>query len=109
MTADMGEGDASGTSGLMEGYVRFIVRHRLAVVVAVLLVTALLATQLRHLRLEIRRRAQLPQSHPYVQVQNRIADLFGGEAVAIIGVVATHGDIFTPEVLGKVYRITQKL
>jgi predicted RND superfamily exporter protein len=80
-----------------------------AVVIAVLAVTALLATQLPHVHLEIRRRAALPQDHPYVQVQNRISDLFGGEAVVVIGVVANEGDVFTPEILAKVYRMTQGL
>lgn len=78
---------------MMERYVKFIVRYRGAVVIAVLVVTALLATQLRYVHLEIRRRAQLPQDHPYVQIQNRISDLFGGEAIAVMGVVATHGSI----------------
>src|SRR5262245_5699802 len=81
---------------IMERYVRFVVRHRVAVVVGVLAVTALLATQLGNVHLEIRRRANLPDDHPYVQVQNRISDLFGGESIVIIGVVAQHGDIFTP-------------
>lgn len=93
----------------MERYIRFVVRHRAAVVLAVLLVTALLATQLRHVHLEISRRASLPQDHPYVRIQNRISDLFGGEAIVVIGVIANNGDIFTPEILGKVYRITQGL
>src|SRR5262249_11872411 len=93
----------------MERYVRFIVRHRRSVVITVLALTAVLATQLRYVRLEIRRRAQLPQAHPYVQVQNRIADLFGGETAVIIGVVATHGDVFTSNILGKITRITQRL
>ncbi|HXQ21924.1 MAG TPA: MMPL family transporter, partial [Candidatus Acidoferrales bacterium] len=90
----------------VERYVRFIVRHRRVVVVAILVVSALLATQLRHLRLEIRQRALVPQSHPYVQVHNRIADMFGGETTLIVGVIATHGDIFTPSILGKIARIT---
>ena len=93
----------------MERYIRFVVRHRVGVVVAVLVITVLLGTQLRKVHLEIRRRASLPQQHPYVQIQNRISDLFGGEAVVVIGVVANNGDIFTPEILGKVYRITQGL
>jgi len=93
----------------VERYVRFIVRHRVAVVLAVLLVTAALATQLRHVHLEIRRRAQLPESHPYVQVQNRIADIFGGETTVILGVIARQGDIFRPEILGKVLRITRAI
>jgi len=94
---------------MMERYVTFVVRHRVAVLVAVLLATAAFATQLRHLRLEIRRREQLPQDHVYVQIQNRITDLFGGEAIVIIGVIAKQGDIFTPAILGKVYRITESL
>ncbi len=93
----------------MEQYIRFIVRHRVAVIVAVLAVTALLATQLRYVHMEIRRRANLPDQHPYVVIQNRISDLFGGEAVAIIGVVASRGEIFTPAILGKVARITEAL
>src|SRR5437867_61185 len=94
---------------VMERYVRFIVRHRVAVIVAVLALTAALATQLRYVHLEIRRQANLPQQHPYVQIQNRITDLFGGETVAIIGVVANHGDIYTPAILGKIARITAAL
>jgi uncharacterized membrane protein YdfJ with MMPL/SSD domain len=61
----------------MERFVAAVVHHRIAVVAAVALVTIALGTQLRHLHLEIRRRANLPDGHPYVQVQNRISDLFG--------------------------------
>jgi hydrophobe/amphiphile efflux-3 (HAE3) family protein len=92
---------------MMERYVRFIVRHRLAVVVTMLVVTALLGTELRHVRMEIRQEAMIPQGHPYVQVQNRIVALFGGETTLIIGVVARRGDIFTPPLLEKIARITR--
>ena len=65
---------------MMERYVRFIVGHRGAVVITVLVVTVLLATQLRHVHLQIERSANMPQQHPYVQIQNRMSDLFGGQA-----------------------------
>ncbi len=94
---------------MMKRYVTFIVRHRVAVVIAVFIVTALFATQLRHLHLDIQRRAQLPQHHPYVQIQNAIADQFGGDTTMIVGVVAQEGDIFTPQILGKITRITHRL
>jgi predicted RND superfamily exporter protein len=93
----------------MERFVRFIVSRPWAVVSAVLIVTLLLGAQIRHVHLEIRRRAALPQDHPYVQIQNRITDLFGGEAIAVIGIVANEGTIFTPAILGKVQRITKGL
>lgn len=94
---------------MFERYVRFIVRHRRAVIVATLLLVAAVAPFLRSLHFEIRRRANLPADHVYVKIQNRISDLFGGEAVVIIGVVATHGDIYTPQILGKVSRITDRV
>jgi len=95
---------------MMERYVKFIVRNRLAAVIAVLVVTAVLAMQLRHVHMEIRRRAVLPQQHPYVQIDNRISEQFGGGALVLIGMVTRGGDsIFTPSTLGKIYRITQGL
>jgi len=93
----------------MERYARAIVRHRVGVFAVTILITVLLGAQLRNLRLEIRHRANLLEQHPYVQVQNRITDLFGGEAVVIIGVIANNGDIFNPQILGKVQRITERL
>ena len=93
----------------MESYIRFVVGRPRIIVVVTLALTALLATQIRYVHLEIRRRAALPQDHPYVQIQNRISDLFGGEAVVIIGVIAQQGDVFTPAILSKVQRITDQL
>lgn len=93
----------------MESYSRFVVRHRLAVVAAATMLTAFFVFQLFTLRLEIRRRANLPDDHPYVVVQNRMSDLFGGEGVVIVGIIAEGGDIFTPQILAKVYRITEAI
>jgi len=91
----------------MERYSRFVVRHRVAIVIIALAVTAFFLFQLFALRLEIRRRANVPDDHPYVVVQNRMSDLFGGEGVVIIGVIADSGDIYTPEILAKIHRITE--
>jgi predicted RND superfamily exporter protein len=94
---------------VVERYVRFIVARPRTVVLIILGITLLLGAQMRHVHLEIRRRAALPQDHPYVQIQNRITDLFGGEAVVVIGIIAKQGDIFTPAILQKVQHITQGL
>lgn len=91
----------------MESYVRFIVRHRRAVVLAVLGVTALLASQLRYVHIELQERNILPQAHPYVQLHNRIMDVFGGDHTLVIGVIPKHGDIFTTSTLEKISRITR--
>jgi predicted RND superfamily exporter protein len=91
---------------MLRAWATLVVRHPRAVLVVVLLVTVALATQLRHLRLDIRERDQLPQDHFNVQLYNRINDLFGGGAVIVVGIVAKQGDIFDREMLAKVARIT---
>ncbi len=93
----------------MERYIRFIVAQRRWVIAGTVLVTVAAIAQFRHLHLEIRRRANLPDHHPYVQVQNKITDIFGGEGVVIIGAAATRGTIYTPEFLGKVFRVCDRL
>jgi len=89
----------------MQRYVEFIVRRRRAVVIAVLSVTVLLGTQLRYVRIELRERNLLPQTHPHVQLHNRIMEIFGGDITLVIGVLPRHGDIFNPSVLRKIGRI----
>jgi predicted RND superfamily exporter protein len=91
----------------MEGYVRFIVRHRRAVVLVVLGITALLASQLRYIRIEVRERAIFPTEHPYVQLHNRIIDTFGGDDILVIGVIPKSGDVFNPRTLEKIARLTR--
>ncbi len=87
----------------------FVVRHPVPLIAGVLAVVALLGTGALRLRLSIREDDLLPQGHPYVQVYNRINQLFGGGAAMLIGVVPRSGDVFTPETLGKVARITSRL
>ncbi|GIW41909.1 MAG: hypothetical protein KatS3mg076_2486 [Candidatus Binatia bacterium] len=94
---------------LLERYVRFVVRHRVGVLVLVGLLTVFFASRLRSVHLEIRRDAQFPKHHEYVRIQDRITEIFGGEAVTVIGVVAREGTIFRPEILAKVHRITEGL
>lgn len=111
---EAGPGPSSATTAPVrpsrfERYARSVVAHRVMIVAAVLAITAGLGTQLGSLHLEIRRRANLPDSHPYVQIQNRISDVFGGEAIVILGVIAREGDIFAPAMLAKVQRITDRL
>jgi predicted RND superfamily exporter protein len=90
-------------------YIRFIVRYRVAVVLALAVVTALFSLQLRHLRFEIGRGAQLPQGHPFVQIQNAIAEQFGGETTIVVGIIAQDHNIFRRDILLKIKRITEGL
>lgn len=94
---------------MFHAWAEFVVRRPIFLLIAVFAVSAGLATQLQHLRLDIREKDQLPQAHPNVQLYNRINDLFGGGAIVVIGILARDGDVFTAETLAAVDRITKRL
>jgi predicted RND superfamily exporter protein len=87
----------------------FVVQHPRSLIAAVLAVTVALGLGVSWLRFSIREADALPQHHPYVQVYNRINEQFGGGAAVIIGIMPHGGDVFTPQALGKVARITARL
>ena len=93
----------------MRRYIEIIVNLRWYVLAGALAITALLVSQMGHLRVEIDPARFLPQSHPYVITSNRVEDLFGSRSVMVIGITATNGTIYDPRILAKVERITTKL
>ena len=50
-----------------------------------------------------------PQRHPYLNVQNRLTEIFGGLNQVSIALHVKEGDILNPDTLGKVIRITNEL
>ncbi|WP_129643178.1 outer membrane lipoprotein-sorting protein [Peristeroidobacter agariperforans] len=93
----------------MRAYLEWIVRCRWLVLALTVLVAGLLASRIGQLRIEIDPARFLPQSHPYVVTSDRVEDLFGSRYVLVIGITPEQGDVYTPEVLGKVERITRGL
>ena len=98
-----------GRVSLSRRWGEFVVRRPRPLIAAMLALTVLCAVGATRLRLSIREEDQLPQSHPYVQVYNRINQRFGGGAAVVIGLLPQGGDVFTPATLAKVVRITAKL
>ncbi|HAT33987.1 MAG TPA: hypothetical protein DCW29_25025, partial [Janthinobacterium sp.] len=90
----------------MQNYIEWIIRHRLAVIVATLLITALAIFQARSIKIIIDPATMMPQSHPYVSTSTQIEKVFGSKHVVVIGIRPKQGDIYQSEVLGKVQRIT---
>ncbi len=86
-----------------------VVRHPVALIVLVLAATSLLGAGLAWLHLSVREDDLLPQTHEYVQVYNHLNRQFGGGAAVVVGIVPGSGDVFTPDTLGAVARITAAL
>jgi hydrophobe/amphiphile efflux-3 (HAE3) family protein len=87
-------------------YITTIVRYRLVVIVAALVLSAFFATRIGNLRVIVDPNDNLPQEHPYVIATNEIERIFGGRNLVVIGVESVAGDIFQPAILGKLVRIT---
>lgn len=91
----------------MRRYVQAIIRWPLLTILVLLAATAFFAVQVGHLRMVLDPKRILPQSHPYVQLNNQIEEAFGGSRVVVVDVAVKEGDIFNPATLAKIQRITE--
>lgn len=94
---------------LIERYIKWILSHRFIVITAVLLLTVAFTLQIANIRIIIDPNTLLPQSHPYVIATDTIEKVFGSKYVVVIAVTPKAGDVFQPDVLAKVQRMTAAL
>lgn len=88
---------------------RFVIRHRIAVAIVSLAVTVLMGAGALNLRVEIDADRQLPQHHPYIETLNRVYEIFGDKNLVVVGLFPRDGDVFTPEFLATLVRVTRAL
>ena len=96
-------------SNALRTYARFVVRHRIAVLLAVLAGTLFLLRAATHLQIEIDPDRQLPQDHPYIHTLNDVHRLFGDKNLVVIGLFPNDGHVFTPAFLAKVAEVTERI
>lgn len=99
---------------MLREYVSKVVAYPKAIIAAVSLITValVLALVVRRIPFLIDLDAQIPPNHPMVLVSKRAEKLFGGKYTTIVGIYmkdGVEGTIYTPEILGKVERITKEL
>jgi predicted RND superfamily exporter protein len=75
----------------------------------ILLITLFFSWQLPAVRLVSEFSDLLPQEHSYIQTHNEIRETFGGANNVVVVVEAGQGDIFNPDMLQKIHRITQRV
>ena len=91
---------------MLRRYVTFIVRYRIVVMLAAVAISVFFGSKIGNLRVVVDPNDNLPQEHPYVIASNEIERVFGGRNIVVIGVESTSGDVFQPNVLEKIQRIT---
>jgi uncharacterized protein len=94
---------------MLRRYVTAIVRRPKLVIAAVALVTLTLGFFMTRLHVLLDVDAQIPPGDPLVIVGQRIEKLFGGKYMTVIGFYPRSGTVYTPDLLGKVKRVTEKL
>jgi predicted RND superfamily exporter protein len=86
-----------------------LIDHRHSISVVVLLITAWFGYLTAQLKLETAFGELLPQTHPYVQTHNKYSGTFGGANNIMVMLQVREGTIFTPEILSRVFRMTEGL
>ncbi len=90
----------------MKSFAEWVIKYRLAVIALTILITMLAVFQARSIKIIIDPGKIMPQSHPYVSTSTKVEEVFGSKHVVVIGITPRQGDIYQPEVLEKVQRMT---
>src|SRR2546430_5530271 len=97
------------SSRALKTYAARVVRHRFAVLFAVLLATLFLARATTRLHVEVDPDRQLPQDHPYIQTLNDLHRIFGDKNLVVVGLFPHDRNVFTPAFLRKLAEVTDRL
>ncbi|KOA13527.1 RND transporter, partial [Acinetobacter baumannii] len=97
------------TQQMMERYARWILSHRRIVLTVVMLLTLALAYLASGVKIIIDPDALAPKGHPYITSTKLIEKKFGSKYMVVIGITPKQGDIYQPQVLEKVKRITEEV
>jgi hydrophobe/amphiphile efflux-3 (HAE3) family protein len=85
---------------------RLVTRHPRWVVGAVIILSLVLARELRNLRLEVRLSDEVPAGHPYTLIDDRLGERLGAHQTAIVAIGVRDGDVVNPDTLARIRRLT---
>lgn len=91
----------------MDGFVGFILARPRWVIACVLLVTALFARELRFLEPRVSLRDMTPRGHAYRAIDDALREHFGVGQTALVAIGVEEGDVFAPEALARIERLTR--
>jgi len=88
---------------------RNILHFRIYIVIVCVLISAFFISVLKDIEIETRLEDFLPQKHPFIQVQHKLTDIFGGLNQVSIAVTVKQGTIFEKDFLEKIIYLTEDL
>ncbi|UCC94402.1 MAG: MMPL family transporter [Candidatus Omnitrophota bacterium] len=93
----------------MHKLARTIIHFRIYVISACILISFFFANVLKDIKIETHLEDFLPQKHPFIQVQHKLTDIFGGLNQVSIALEVQEGTIFEKGFLDKVLSFTEDL
>ncbi|MFC1709855.1 RND family transporter [Candidatus Omnitrophota bacterium] len=88
---------------------RTIIHLRVYIILICIVLSAFFFSVLKDIAIETRLEDFIPQKHPFVKVQNRLTDIFGGLNQVSLALEVKKGDIFNEDFLEKVVSLTEDL
>lgn len=88
---------------------RKIVHLRIYIIIIFLVITGFFISILKDIRVETHLEDFLPQKHPFIKVQHRLTDVFGGLNQVSLALRVKKGDIFNKKFIDKVVSLTEDL
>ncbi len=86
-----------------------LIKYRYGFLGLCLVISVFFAYQLQYLSVKTNIGDFYPLKHPYLKIQNRLNEIFGGLNQISIAVEVKDGTILNPDTLGKVWQITNQL
>lgn len=86
-----------------------LIRYRLGFLGLCLIISFFFAYQLKNLSFQTNIGDFYPLKHPYLKIQNRLNEIFGGLNQVSLAIEVKNGTILNPATLDKVWQITNEL
>ena len=86
-----------------------LIKHRIPVTLITAILTGFMAYKASGLEMSTAFNDLLPYRHPFVQVHFKFAHMFGGANNINVMLKVDKGDVFTKEILTKIYNMTQAM
>ena len=98
------------TQSRLDRFSWFMTRHRVAVLLVILVITGCFAYGIVKIRGEVILQHMFPHDHPYLKLHARFSQVFGGGGSGVvIAIKAKNGDIFNQGILGKIQKMTNEV
>ena len=99
----------SGVQRFIHWFSHGLIRYRYGFLGLCIIISVFFGYQVRNLSFNTNLGDFYPLKHPYLKIQNRLNEIFGGLNQVSIAIETKKGDILNPDTLEKVWQITNDL